>query len=375
MYLANPYKPDPRVRREAIALSMAGHRVEVMAWDRDCRLPARETSEGFDVLRFRIRGSYGSFLRLMPGFLRFYLGLLVRSLGREPDLVHCHDMDTLVPGVLVRLLTGARLVYDMHESYPDFVSTFAPALFVRCLRFLEPRLIRRADLVLATSSMIAGIARRAGARRVVQVMNCFDPFPAPDEQVQRMRRSILGEGGFLILYIGGLFAGRGLEAMIRAFAPIEGAVLFLGGYGPLEEELRRLASEAGVEDRAVFGGEIDPSAVPKYDLASDLLFSLYTADDPNNILTIPNKFFESVAAGKPILVSSVGEKAKLVAELGNGLAVDPDDVEAITDALRRLKQDRRLREKMARASRLAQRDYNWRKMAERLADSYAALCA
>jgi glycosyltransferase involved in cell wall biosynthesis len=373
MYLANPYKPDPRVRREASALSRAGHDVEVIAWDRDCRLPAREDPEGFAVFRFRIRGAYGSFLPLLPGFLRFYVGLLIRSLRLRPGVVHCHDMDTLAPGVIVSLLTGARLVYDMHESYPDFVSTFAPTILVRLLRFLEPRLIRRADLVLTTSSMIAGIAREAGAKDVIPIMNCFDPFPRDQEGVRRIRASIADEGEFLVLYIGGLFAGRGLEAMMRAFAPIEGARLFLGGYGPLEGDLRKLAKELGVEGRIVFAGEIDPSEVPDYDLASDLLFSLYTSGDPNNVLTIPNKFFESVAAGKPILVSNVGEKARLVAELGNGLAVDPDDIPAITNALRKLKDDPQLREKMARASDLAQENYNWQRMAKRLVDSYATL--
>ena len=161
--------------------------------------------------------------------------------------------------------------------------------------------------------------------------------------------------------------------MIRAAPAIEGVRLFLGGYGPLEAELRRLASEAGAGEMTVFGGEIDPSMVPIYDLASDLLFSLYRADDPNNVLTIPNKFFESIAAGKPILVSDVGEKATLVSKLGNGLAVDPNDIGALEEAIRKLKNDRDLRERMARASRLAQKEYNWRSMAQRLTECYSAM--
>ncbi|MBU7004454.1 MAG: glycosyltransferase, partial [Theionarchaea archaeon] len=182
MFLANAYKPDPRVRREAISLVEAGHSVRIYAWDRDCRYPESEESDGIKVERIEVRGAYGKFLPLLPGFLTFYLRLILRSMKDGSDVIHCHDMDTLVPGVIVSRLTGRNLVYDMHESYPDFISTFAPWILVGVLRFVEPFLIRRAGLVITTSSMIGDIARRAGAKKVVPVMNCFDPFPPPGER-------------------------------------------------------------------------------------------------------------------------------------------------------------------------------------------------
>jgi len=58
----------------------------------------------------------------------------------------------------------------------------------------------------------------------------------------------------------------------------------------------------GIEERVVFAGEVDPREVPVYDAAADLMFAMYEAVDPNNVVTIPNKLFESIAAAKPILV-------------------------------------------------------------------------
>ncbi len=373
MFLANPFKPDLRVKREALSLVGAGHSVRIVAWDRDCRLPREEDVDGIDVIRFHIQAPYGRFIGLVPGFLRFYLGLVLLSLKDAVDVVHCHDMDTLLPGVLISWIKGTRLVYDMHESYPDFVSTFSPRFLVLLLRFLEPLLIRRADLVVVTSSMIGDIARKEGAINVLTVLNCFDPFPPFEKEAREIRESLISDGEFLIVYIGGFFAGRGLEDVVEAVSKVDGVTLFLGGYGPLENDLKSLARRIGAEKRVVFSGEINPSKVPQYDAAADLLFTMYKADDPNNILTIPNKLFESIASGKPILVSNLGEKARLVSEVGNGVVVDPSDVNSIAGAIRSLKEDPGLYEAMALAARGAQKKYNWARMAERLRDGYSSL--
>ncbi len=373
MFLANAFKPDPRVRREALTLIEAGNRVTVFAWDRECKYPAEEVIDGIKVVRFRIAAPFGSFLPLLPGFIRFYVNLLRACMRDSPDVIHCHDMDTLKPGVLVSRLKGTKLVYDVHESYPDFISTFAPAVLVRVLRFVEPCLIRRADLVVTTSSMISEIAERAGAKKVIAVMNCFDPFPDYRDEAERIRRALLSEGEFLIVYIGGLFAGRGLEEVIEAVSMVEGTRLFMGGYGPLEPELKRLARSLGAGDRVTFAGEIEPSMVPKYDAAADLLFAMYKSDDPNNVLTIPNKLFESIAAAKPILVSDLGEKSELVSNEGNGMVVDPEDVGSIARAISLLKEDRDTYQRMSDASRRSQARYNWAKMADKLVNAYSGL--
>jgi glycosyltransferase involved in cell wall biosynthesis len=221
--------------------------------------------------------------------------------------------------------------------------------------------------------MIADIATRAGALKVIVVMNCFDPLPALADEAKEIHRSLLRGDGLLIVYVGGLFAGRGLEEVVEAVSRVDGVRLFMGGYGPLEGDLRSLARRLGPEDKVVFGGEIDPADVPRYDAAADVLLAMYKATDPNNVLTIPNKLFESIAAGKPIIVSNIGEKSRLVSTEGIGIVVDPSDVAAIADAIRTLKGDRRLYEAMAASARRCQERYSWARMAATLNEGYAAL--
>ena len=373
MFLANPFKPDLRVKKEALSLQRAGYEVRVLSWDRECRFPQHEGIDGVKVTRIRVAAPYGRFLPLVPGFFLFYLNLVLKSIRVNIDAVHCHDMDTLLPGLLVSRLKRAVLVYDMHESYPDFISTFAPRGLVWLLRLAEPMLIRRTDLVIATSSMIADIAARAGAGKVIVVMNCFDPLPPLADEAREIRRSLIREDELLIVYVGGLFAGRGLEEVVEAVSMVDGVKLFMGGYGPLEGDLRSLAAKLGAADKVIFGGEIDPANVPAYDAAADVLLAMYKATDPNNVLTIPNKLFESIAAAKPIIVSNIGEKSRLVSAEGNGIVVDPSDVGAIAQAFRTLKGDPRGYEAMASSAKRCQERYSWARMAAILNEGYAAV--
>ena len=377
MFLSNPFKPDPRVKREAGSLSRAGFRVKVLAWDREGRFEREEVVDGFEVVRFRFRSGYGSLTRLVPGFLLFYAYLLVHVTRSRPDVVHCHDMDTVLPGLIASLILGCKVVYDMHESYPDFVSTFSPSFFVSFLRILESFIAPRCDLVIVTSTMIGELARKNGARRIVAIMNCFDPFNVQEKEARDLRRRILGrrDDWFLVLYIGGLFPGRGLEKVVQAVSRVEKVVLFLGGYGPYETDLKRLVNKLGIEERVVFAGEVDPREVPLYDAAADLMFAMYEAVDPNNVVTIPNKLFESIAAAKPILVSDVGEKARLVSEIGNGIAVDPRDVDGIAQAIENLARDGELYARMVSRAKQGQDRYSWASMESRLIQAYRQLIA
>jgi glycosyltransferase involved in cell wall biosynthesis len=100
---------------------------------------------------------------------------------------------------------------------------------------------------------------------------------------------------------------------------------------------------------------------------------MYKGVDPNNVLTIPNKFFESIAAAKPIMVSNLGEKSRLVEEEGNGVSVNPDDADAVVGAIRSMRDDAGLYGKIASSAKAAQARYNWSGMAKRLSESYEVL--
>lgn len=99
MLLANGLQPDPRVDREARALAEHGYRVSIICWDRRAEFPDRETQHGFEIVRVQnVRSGYAVGWRQLFYLPRFWREATRLALELHPDVIHCHDLDTLYAG-------------------------------------------------------------------------------------------------------------------------------------------------------------------------------------------------------------------------------------------------------------------------------------
>jgi glycosyltransferase involved in cell wall biosynthesis len=120
MLLSNAFIPDPRVAREAQALVRAGHQVTIVCWDREGTLPASETVDGYRVERVQsVPTVHGLGARQALYIPRFWLAAIRKVHAFEPDVIHCHDLDTLPAGWWLKGRTGEKLAYDAHEYSVD----------------------------------------------------------------------------------------------------------------------------------------------------------------------------------------------------------------------------------------------------------------
>ena len=125
MFFSNSFTDDPRVYSEAKTLIQTGHRVTVIAWDREKQNRQQQMWDGIEVVRVKTWLSPGYGLGLWPwhGFhLLLWQWQAYRralTLYRESvfTVVHCHDFDTLLPGIGLKRKLGFPLVYDAHEIY------------------------------------------------------------------------------------------------------------------------------------------------------------------------------------------------------------------------------------------------------------------
>jgi glycosyltransferase involved in cell wall biosynthesis len=128
------------------------------------------------------------------------------------------------------------------------------------------------------------------------------------------------------------------------------------------------------EPHVTFIGTIPYDEVIRRTLQSDLLFALYDPNVPNNRYASPNKLFEAMMCGKPILVSDGTAMAEIVREEECGLVVPYGDVDAIKHAILTLKNDPALCRRLGENGRRAyETKYNWKIMEERLLEIYRRL--
>lgn len=250
-------------------------------------------------------------------------------LRRRPAIVHANDWNTMWVGVAAKLFGGCALIYDSHELWADRNGRWEwrPWL-VGC----EWLFVRYADVVLTTSPGHAGaLARRYRVRQPTVVRN----LP------ERLGRPSATPGPPTLAYVGGIMPGRGLEQALDALALVSGVRLrAVGpGTGAYRDSLLQRATTLGVAERFELCPPVSPDVVVDELAPATVGLCLIQPICRSYELCLPNKLFEYVAAGLPVLCSDLPVMAMVVREHGLGEVVGADDVTAIAAGIRALLQE------------------------------------
>lgn len=376
MLLSNAFRPDPRVVKEADSLEKAGHAVTIIAWDRMVELPADETLPGgVRILRIHdVKTVYGAGSRQVLYTPRFWTSAIREALHLKPDLVHCHDLDTLYAGVRIKKHLGCKLIFDAHEDYPTQMSLYLPGLFVPLLNLLERWLLRKVDAAIAASSVYIDKLTRAGFSPVIHLPNVQDlaPFVSITQEQLTLARKELGLGNkdFVIGYIGGFSRNRLLIPLIEAMDKIPSVTLLLWGDG----HQRQLVEQA-IQDRENirYLGWSPSDQVPLYTCLCDVIYYCLKPDYPGAKYNAPNTLSNAMSAGRPLIANDLGDLGRIIRKYHCGILLDEPTTQSIGVAIVKLS-DPALRNQLGEAGRqAAQRVYNWQVVEQRLLNLYNSL--
>lgn len=376
MLVRNPYTHDTRVEKEVRTLVGAGYRVTVIA-DGGPGLPEREARDGSTVLRVP-----RSRLRL-PG-LRFFaheFTLARRLRALRPTVLHAHDSNALVPVALAAWVNGTPYVYDAHDLWLERPRRERSHLYFMLsrlyYRMVERLLVPRSAATITVTAPIAEyLAARYDLARVVLVPN-FPDFsePPPPLRIHDLPGAErLDAGRPVVLYLGGLMADRGLPELLDAVALVPDAQLALLGGGVLADALRARAERIGIADRMHLLPPVPPGDVIAAAASADVGVSPTIPSSLNNRWSLPNKLFQYMAAGVPVVASDFPQVREVVDAARCGVVVDTTDAARIADGIRRILADRDEARAMGERGRAAVADrFNWDVSARSLSEVYADL--
>jgi glycosyltransferase involved in cell wall biosynthesis len=393
---------DSRVQKEANSLVQAGHEVTIFCLDGSPET-MRMVDPRVEVRRVPVRGRRGlphapsPFLqstgRLARPVARVrWLGVYVRNLvswGRAVrrlasgyDTWHVHDFTGLVAAWIARPVQVA-LVYDVHDL---FLETGTGARLPRSMRWavrrLERRLVRRADLVVTVNDGLADRFRalvRPGRLQVVH--NCAASWTAPDPR-PTLIRDALGLGGDepVLLYHGILDRARGLEMLFEAVLDpnLRRAHLVLLGAGHDRERLAQLAMEPRFGGRVHLLDPVPPSDLLPWVASADVGAMPMPPATLNLFLSTPNKLFECLAAGVPVVVSDFPVVRRIVVDDPDGPLGRTCDPTSAGDVARALHEIVGLdasaaAELRGRCERAARERWNWEKQVAPMLEAYGRL--
>ena len=311
------------------------------------------------------------------------IGLTVRSqIGQArlvaPDADIYHGMAYM--GIPVALALGRRqgvnaVIYDARDIYIDAHNLARlPPPARALLGRVERGWARKASRVVTVNQGYAEVmAARWGVRLPLVVMNCSDARLAPSDRRFHDRFGLSAETA-VVLYHGGLSRERGIEQLIAAMAQLPRCVLVLMGYGALESRLPAMIAEYGLADRVRLLPPVPPGELLDWVAAADIAAMPIQASTLNHQLTTPNKLFEAMAAGVPVVASDLPGMSGIIEETGCGLTCDPADPSSIAKAISRIVDDRTSAERMSAAGLAAATGaYSWTGQVEKLAGEYTRL--
>lgn len=371
MLLLKSFNPDPRLRREADALTQAGYEVTIFAWKYRGGYPNTE-GYGYQIHHLgpsvpRIRVPILSHFLFLLCLLAFNLRVLLECLQRRSYIYHCHDLTTLHLGVFLKWIKGGCLIYDSHERYPQLLASWSSTLGYLS-RLWERLLCWKVDSIITTNRQIADALIRI--RPPVTVvsnyvdLDWFDRVVAIDVPLSEKP---------IVLYQGIFKARRGIEQLVQAMELVRSdAVLLLLGSGPLQEKLEILASVS--TSRLVVVSQVHQDLVPAYIRKSLIGVNLLLSGFHHDYGT-PNKLYEYMAGRLPVLVSGVFEMKQVVEEGNCGFVVDPYNIQEVAQKIDLILSDDALRKKMGeRGRQQVELRYNWRTQIPPLLSVYSNLC-
>lgn len=372
MLVTNSGVEDPRVCMEAETLARGGYGVTVIAWDREADHDIKQRQNGVDFVRLKLHSTHGRGVTQPVFIAGFWLRAwrVIRQL--RPDVVHCHDLDTLPLGWYAARCLHVRLVFDAHENFPDMMTGHLPSAAVTALRALERHLVPRCDVLITVGERLAGHYRALGAGKVVVVGNWKDPadFRFPPETIRRTREELgLKNGVIAISYIANLGRERRLEPLLAAVAADKRFACMIGGDGPQATLVRIYATS---HENIAYVGRIPPDRVPLITAACDVVYYGFDETNPNARWSAPNKLYEAIAAGKPILTGDFGEIGQTVREETCGIIGKMDSASGCSRALQQLAKPGALA-RLGRNAVRASRFYSRKRGNSFLLDAYRQL--
>jgi len=299
------------------------------------------------------------------------------------DVYHGHDLTALPAAVRAKRLHGGLLVYDSHESFMDSGTNVNRTRWGKAiLRLFERRQARHATaLVTVNRSLGEILGPRFRIKRVVVVYNTPARWEAPAERPSLIRDATgLPADAPIALYHGAFFLHRGLEELAAALLQpgMERVHAVYLGYGSQEPVLQEMATDPRYGGRIHVLAAVPPAVLPLWVASADVGVMPIQASTLNHRLSSPNKLFESLATGLPVVVSDFLEMRRIVLDDPDGplgAVCDPADPASVATAiLSILDLDPAERDALrARCLRAAHERWNWETESARLVALYDSL--
>ena len=342
--VTNDLATDQRVLRTCECFNEMGY--EILLIGRQLK-DSPAINHHFKTFRFHLIFNKGFLF-----YAEYNLRLFFKLLFLKKQLLYANDLDTLLPNFLVSRLSSCKLIYDSHEYFTEVPELITrpkiKAIWTQLESFIFPRLKN----VITVNADLANIYSSKYEVPVTVVKN------VPDSSRENGMRPLefLKNDQKMILYQGALNLGRGLELMIDAMSNLNNYLLVIAGDGDIADQLRLRVEQKYLGNQILFLGKLAPEALRNITKQAALGLSLEEDMGLSYRYCLPNKVFDYISAGIPVLVSCLPVLQKLLATYKVGECLSQRNPEGLAAAIEKIIENKN---DYSKELKRASGDLNW----------------
>lgn len=318
--VTNDTYTDQRVHKMARKLNSMGYIVYIIGkWSKQ-KISQPDYAR---IKRLRVLFKKSAFF-----YAEYNMKLFFYLLFSKLSILTANDLDTLPANALVAVLRRKKLVYDSHEFFTESPEIVNRKWLQKFWKFVEKICIKAIDHGLTVSRPIAEAYKSTYNKDFIVVRNL------PERYIDKDINTKLPECfdfDKIVIYQGSLNLGRGLELAIDAFSLINDIRFIIIGCGDVEAQLKERVKQKDLSQKVFFTGRIAPEILPFYTSRATIGISIEEKLGKNYEFALPNKVFDYINAGVPVIVSELPEMQKIVDNYKVGLVLRDYSVKGFAD--------------------------------------------
>ncbi|MCF8372627.1 MAG: glycosyltransferase [Bacteroidales bacterium] len=326
--VTNDLVTDQRVHKVAMSLTKAGYSITLVGRKLAQSPPV---SQPYSTHRMILLFKNGPLFYAEYNIRLFFLLLFSKA-----DIFLSNDLDSLPANFLASRIKNKPIVYDSHELFTEVPELIDRPTIQRIWLEIEKAILPRINYSYTVCQSLADYYQQKYGllmRVVRNIPNCKGQVqPEPDSKRENV-----------VLYQGSVNVGRGVDLVIKAMKFLEGVEFWVIGSGDVENEMKALAHSEGVADKVKFFGRIPFADLRQYTRQAMVGISLEENRGLNYYYALPNKLFDYIHAGVPILGSDLPEISRIIDSYQVGIVAKSREPEYIAREIRMMLSDQEMR--------------------------------
>lgn len=293
-------------------------------------------------------------------YLKFGLTVKLKLIFNKYDLYIASDIYNLPFLTFFAKFRSKPLFYDSRELFKYLAGLKDKQKVQSLLAAIEKSFIGDCDKIIVTGMMDAEVLMEdygLTSDKFILLRN----LPHKTESIKPLDLKAkygFPAGTLVLIYQGVILKGRGLPVLLQALKKLDNCCLVIMGDGEMRGELEKMVERENLNTRVVFTGTIPQEKILSYTAGADIGCTLIENISKSYYYALPNKMFEYIAAGIPVLASNLPQMMQIIDKYGVGKYADPEDLDAVVAAIMELS-DSASRAIISENARKAYEELNW----------------